>query len=225
MRRTPLLAALAALAVTGAFAASAFAANGEPQKRFTKVDQARAQSILLTSADLGPGWLPGPSSGSPSADPRCPGWQPDESDLTETGEADRNFQQVTGAVLSSYAAFYKTAAQARASWDRGVKPGMLTCLGGMLEQLSTGTLSIRTVQKGALPFPRVAPRTAAYRLVVELKAGANVLPVYVDIVFLTDGRVQGALMVMAVRRPFAPALEHRLAGLMAKRMDRAVPTA
>jgi hypothetical protein len=219
MRRTPLLAALAAALVV---VSSALAVNGEPQKRFTKADQARARSILLTSADVGAGWLPASPSGSPSADPRCPGWQPDESDLTETGESDRNFQQVTGAVLSSYAAIYKNAAQARASWDRGVKPGMLKCLSAMLEKLSTGTLNVRTVQSGTLPFPHLAPRTAAYRLVVEMKAGVQAIRVYVDIVFLTDHRAQGALMAMAVRRPFSPSFEKHLAGLMARRMARAV---
>jgi hypothetical protein len=219
MSRKPLVAAIAAALVV---TSSALALNGEPKKLFTKADQARATSILLRDADVGRGWVPAASSESPGADPRCPGWRPDESDLVETGEATRNFKLLTGEVITSYAALYRSAAQARASWDRGVKPEMLKCLSGMLETLTSPGLSVRTVQSGTVAFPHVAPRTAAFCLVLEMASGPTAIRVYIDMVFLTDDRAQGALMLMAVRHPFGAAFEHRLAGLMAKRIAHAL---
>ena len=113
-RRLLIAAALLVLAVvTG----TASAGRGDPQKHLTAADNARARSMLLRRADLGPR-LHASRQSSAGRDAYCKAL--DESDLTLTGEAKSptlqlgaRFVGLVGAGVSS------RSADANASWRRG----------------------------------------------------------------------------------------------------------
>src|SRR5438876_12443951 len=83
--RTLLAAALVALVCT----AAAFADN--PTVRIVKADQAKAEASLLRLHDFGVGWAGGSRTPSKLTAPKCPGFDPKESDLTVTGHAEARF--------------------------------------------------------------------------------------------------------------------------------------
>lgn len=215
-------------------AAVAVGASGDPKRAITKADQARAQAMLLTRSDLGSGWRASGTTGSRGAaiDLRCPGYQPDESDLTLTGEAtSRDFQLATGGTfsfVSSIASVYATAPQAKASWTRVVTPGLVRCFVRLLEkeveaqQQAQGIPpALRITSSGRIGFPAVARRTSAYRISGVITQGQLTITMHLDIVLLGGGRANGGFVAASVLKPFPRATEVRLARIAAARMTRA----
>ena len=66
MRQAALIAVLAAVLVP-----VAPAATGDPQKKLTKADQARARAVSLRLSDFGTGWKQGPPSKKEKSKPHC----------------------------------------------------------------------------------------------------------------------------------------------------------
>lgn len=199
--------------------AAAFAANGEPQKKHTPADMASAKGVVLRVSDFPSTWKHAASTSSDNGAPRCKnGFEPDESDLVETGTADSPDFSLGLRYVGSSAGVFRTAAMAQASWDRVNKPGLLPCLASIFEKGATGNGTKATVTaKGALPFPKLAPRTAAYRIAVKVTSGATTLTGVVDIVLLGKGRVDAVLLYTAFgANPIAE--EKRLGGLVAHRL-------
>lgn len=210
------LAAVVALAlvVTGV----ALAAKGDPKKHHTTADMSRARSVVLRTGDLPAGWKSAPASPNSGGNLHCRGFDPDESDLTETGKADSPEFSRSLAFISSSAALYLTAAQAHAAWNRVVKPGLLTCLESLFEQgASSGGTTTKVSAKGALPFPKLAPRTAAFRIAFKTKSSSLTLKGDVDVVLLGRGRIDAVMLFVAFGAPNAT-LERHLAGVVAARM-------
>jgi hypothetical protein len=164
-RRLVPVAFLVGLTLTVVCAGAASAANGEPQKQHTAADMAKAKRIVLKAADLGAGWKASPSSSSSTGTPRCKGFQPDESDLVETGTASSPDLSKGLRYVSSAAALFQTAGQAQTSWNRIVKPGLLDCFASLLTKgASGGGVRTTATSKRTLRTPRLAPRQAAYRV-------------------------------------------------------------
>jgi hypothetical protein len=210
----PVAVTLLALACAGV----AFAANGQPRKQHTAADMAKARSVVLRAADFGAGWKSSPSSPD-SGTPRCKGFAPDESDLVETGSADSPEFEKGLRYVSSSAAVFKTAAQAQASWNRVVKPGLLDCLGSLFDKGASGSsVTIKVVGKSTLAFPRLAPRAAAYRLSFAAKSQGLTLRGAVDLILLGKGRIDALMISVAFGTP-PLADERRLAGLIAGRLS------
>ena len=90
-----LLGALLVLCI--AVPAVALAADTDPKKSITAADQAKARSIVLTRTDFAAGWKKVPAP--PDSDLVCPGFDPNESDLTLTGEAESDFQHAQGGLF------------------------------------------------------------------------------------------------------------------------------
>src|SRR5207245_1105693 len=65
----------------------ALAAGGQPKHAFTPAGQAVAKKIVLVRADL-PGFTAKASTSNTGTTPSCPGFKPDQSDLTEIGRAE-----------------------------------------------------------------------------------------------------------------------------------------
>ena len=108
---------------------AASAGNGQPKHAFTAAGQALARSVVLHRADLPASFRSTPSSGSTGKPPSCKGFKPDQSDLTLRGRSSVEFD-VAGnpPLVSSDADVWLSAAQARAAFDRVVRPGLSECL-------------------------------------------------------------------------------------------------
>lgn len=219
MRR--LLLALAVLCI--AVPAIALAADTDPKKRFTTADQATARSVLLKRTDFVAGWKR--VAATPDSDATCPGFNPNESDLTLTGEAEANFEQPAGfPAVYTASEVWVSKGDALKSWARSDKPAIARCVAHFLRQgVEEAGGQVTIVSQGRMAFPKLAPRTSAFRvvarLVVEQQGQDPVkVPVTVHLVALGNGRGDATLMTMAFGTG-VPATDLRaFATLMARRL-------
>ena len=213
MRRLAVLLALALPAV-------AFAADTDPQKRFTAADTAKAASIVLKRADFAAGWKRMPATPDSPDEFRCAGYDPDQSDLVLTGEAQADFTAAEGSpAVVTVANVFKTRAQATASWTRTVKAPLLRCLTQALQEAFAKQGTKATVTgKRAIAFPRYAPRTAAYRFSFDVSQGARTIPFTIHLVGLGHGRGDAMLMTMGLGSGLPLAQVKSLARLTAQRL-------
>jgi len=108
-----LLACFLLLALVLVLSATALADRGDPKRKITKVDQARAQAMLLRKADFPLDFRASP----PPADVDdfyCKAL--DESDLTLHGEAESSEFERGLQFVSSLAQVYATVANASTAW-------------------------------------------------------------------------------------------------------------
>ena len=202
--------------------ALALAAAGDPKKRIAPADQKKAAAIVLKRADLAAGWkrVRTPDSGD---DLKCPGFNPDESDLTLTGESESEFDSTDGRFIASSSSVYASAKDAVASWTRNVKPALARCVAHFFRQEVTAAGGKAVIVKqGRISFPRVAPRTAAFRVAARVTftdAGRTVThPFTIHVVGVGRGRGDATLMAMSpgagipagALRAFARVLASRL---------------
>jgi hypothetical protein len=228
MPRTLIVTALLALVLCGSAVA---AATGDPQLEIVAADQAWAESIVLDTPDLGPGWqrFSADGGGGGAGDAACPGMNVDESDLVVTGgTASPTFVRNDGAIVVTTAVVWQTAAHAQADWDRYVQPSLLSCLASGISAGSTKKVKIVVTGKRMVSsFPAVAPRTAAFRLTIALKTSVKVrkklrkisVPATFDFVVLGNGRAMGVLAALSFNaKPLTDTSKQSLALMMAQRM-------
>jgi hypothetical protein len=226
MRRALLVAAVVSLVL----ASPASAAASEPQLQIVPADQTWAESILLTSTDLGAAWqsLPGSSGGDPRENSICAEPGPDESDLTITAGGTSDFVRADGgALVASTATIWQTAEQAQADWDRTIQPSLLTCVAADLASASTKKIKLVVTAKRELAYSAVAPRTAAYRFSIVYKTTVKIkkrrktrsAPATFDLVVLGNGRATAWLATLSFNRtPLSDSSKQALASMLAKRM-------
>ena len=186
MRRSAVVAVAVALVAAG----SALAAKGDPQKRITPADQARAKAMLVRAVDL-PGYRVGPPQGD-SGDFYCAAL--DASDLTLTGEAASRQFALTVVFVGSSSEVYESARDADAAWRRSTSPAGVRCakivLGREFAKQGARLLSLRKIA-----FPRVASRTVAFRMKLSASTLQGDVPMTVDLVALMHSRAHASIVV------------------------------
>ena len=221
MRRRLALLLLTCLAAPAP--ALALAAGGDPKERLTAADQTRARTLVLAQGDFGPGWKRTRSPQQEDESLRCPGFEPDLSDLTVTGEAESEFAHSGGGFVGSFSSLMRSPQEAAASWARTVKPGLVRCLASFFRQgVAQEGATARIVRQGAVAFPRVAPRTAAFRIVarIGLPVTEETVPFVVDLVVLGRGRADVGLMAIAPGKGTPAADLRALARTLATKLER-----
>jgi hypothetical protein len=212
VRRALFIGALAAVLVP-----AALAANGEPQKKLTKADQARARAASLRRTDFGSGWT---ASRSPSdnSHPRCSTYNPDNSDLVETGDYDSpDFRLASGSTVSVSTGVFRTAKMASTAYRRVAVPALPGCFAELFRK-GTGNPSAVTIAfSGPIRFPRYGDRSSAYRISGVVKAQQQSVAFTIDLVVFTKGRYDVALLLLGIGKPLPPAMEQSLAARVAAR--------
>ena len=209
----PALAALVlvALVATGA----ALADRGDPQKRMTPADQARASSMLLRAADFSVAYTARPSPPGSGGDFYCAAL--DESDLTLTGQAQSPSFITTGEYVISTASVYRTRADSNASWKRGTSAAGVHCLKegvrGELQGAATRLVSFRKIA-----FPRRGDRSVAFQGLATQQG----IRLYLDVVAMQVSRSQSAVIYITALAPPPQSELRRLTGLLAKRAGSAM---
>jgi hypothetical protein len=193
--------------------AGAAVASG-PQKRINPADQARARSMLLKQADVGLGFTQLRGGSSSGVDTDCPAL--DESDLTVTGNAESKFTSGIHTIFSG-ATVYVSVRDASTSWRHGTSTAGSNCLTKGFKQVARAN-NFRVVSFHEVPFPRVAPRTVAYRM----QALVGTIRVYADFVFVMQGRALAVEFFIAPLDPFDRDEQVRLTRLVSKRMAKAM---
>jgi hypothetical protein len=213
---------LAVVAGAALSASAALAEPTDPQKRFTPADQKLARGIVVTQADLpGTGWKGSrsPSSSDPSLS--CAGFEPDLSDLVETGRAEGlDLERADGLYVTSTTGIFMTPAMAKAAFTRVAGPGLAGCLRSIFTE-SLGSqpgLEVKQVTRRPSPVPRVTPLTRGYRLEVMIAAAGQTVKSVLDVVLLGRDRANVALLAVGIGKPFPTASLGALARAVASRM-------
>lgn len=194
----------------------ALAAPGEPQKRLTKADQAKAHAIALHRSDFPAGWVAKPNTNTSQGSPRCSTYNPDQSDLIETGDVDSpDFSRADGSFVSSSVGLFKTVKMARTGYARVARPGLASCFGELFKKGAVPA-KVQLLHVGALPFRRLGDRSNAYLLTANVTYQGTTVPVAIDIVVFNRGRVVAAMIFLGIRSPlpssFVQSLAARVAG-------------
>ena len=189
----------------------AAAANGDPQKAYTKADQARAKAASLRLADLGAGWKATPSS-SDDSNPRCSTYNPDQSDLVETGKYQSpNFVRTDGSFVATSTGIFRTATMAKKAYGRVATPALPGCFGELFAKGIMKPNSAKIVSAGPLSFPRVGNRSNAYRLVASVTTPTATVPVTIDLITFNKGRTDVALILLGIPKAFPASFERAAA--------------
>jgi hypothetical protein len=200
-RKTVQIVAVVALALL----AAAVAAAADPRlekKALRRADMALAKRANLALADLAGGWGRYPASQSPSSEaPSCPGYNPNLSRFTITGEAETSFQHPEGFFIVSSVQVFPSRAQAAADFRAGATPPLAGCLRHVFEgDFARGAGgSARTRSSRMVASPRVGERAAWYRLVGRLTVNGNTVPVNMDLLAVQRRRSQAALLFIGLR--------------------------
>ena len=222
MSRRLALLLLAVLAVP----ALAMAADTDPKRKINAADERKATSIVFKRTDFTAGWKR-TSSPSTDEDISCSYYKPNGSDLTLTGDAEAEFEQSGGfPSIYSYADIYATPKDASAAWTRTVKPALPRCLAEYFKKEVTSASTKATIVKtGPIAFPKVAPRTAAYRIVVKLAVTGNGqtqnVPLTLHMVVVGRGRAEAGFLTFAASPGVSTGDLRAFGSLLAQRMKAA----
>jgi hypothetical protein len=207
--------------------AVALAGDGQPKKALTEAGQTTARSVILKRGDLGTGFTSIARKKDDRDLPkgaRCGAL--DETDLTVTGDAAspdfRLAQPPVFVTVGSTAQVYRTLREANTSWNRGSTRETTRCLGDIIRLSAGPGQKITVVSAKKIPFPTLSPKTAAYRIVVNVTVGANQrVRAYVDAVVLQHGRIQSGILFTSFGSPVGSSDRIALAKVVAERMARA----
>ena len=193
--RSPAL-LVAVLGTALALATAAAADDGRLQIHLTPADQAAARAASLTMAELGAGWAGGLDKSNGAPTPLCPPKHARESDLVLTGVAVTSFSNSqAGFSIGSDVQLLRTSKMVRLDWQRTVvRPGVVACVRTQFAADARSSERIVSVRK--LPFPRVTPYTAAYRIVFQAPGSSKQRGIE-DIVLLARGRMEISLVLLA----------------------------
>ena len=194
MRRFAAVAVLLVLSLVVATAASSRDPRLE-KLQLRAVDVAVAKRITLKQGDVGASWRQTRIPTSSGERLVCPGFNPDLSRFTITGQASSGFTRTSGASIFSSVEVYESPADAIGDFRVGAKPIVANCLKRSLErQLKASALvKVSVPFAGVVPAPRVGDRRIAYRIVARLETSNTQLDVYLDVVVVQRGRSIAAL--------------------------------
>jgi hypothetical protein len=194
---------------------AALAGRGDPQRRITAADQARAKSMLLRPSDLSIAFTARPTTPGGGGDAYCAAL--DESDLTVTGDATSPTFTLGTEYVTSTAYVYESRADSNASWSRGTSKAGEECLRSEVRAELQGT-AVRLVSFKRLAFPRRGQRSVAYRAVASVQG----LRVYLDLVAMQASRAQAAVIYVSALTPPPSEELRRLSAVVERRAVKAM---
>jgi hypothetical protein len=207
---------IALLAVAGT--ALAASSPREPKKVIVPAIQARAKAVNVKLADLpAASWTakpPGPDSGSP----RCSYYNPDQSDLTENGNANSpQFTLPSASYISSSTSIFKTAGQGRTAYARVVQPKLPKCLAELFKKGAGTKAQVTIVSAAERSFPKLADRSNVYRLVADFKLQNQKIRTIADFVVFNHGKVDTVIFFVGIGGAFKDSFEQAVAAKVASR--------
>ena len=201
------------------FAAIAAADVNDPKTKLTKADQAAAAAAVLRLGDLGPAWTGGPETPNSIKIPICPANQPRYGDLTLTGHAESGLTLAAqGVDVDTDAELFKSKAQVSKLVSRVDHPGARRLPALRPRELDRQGRDGRADDEGARrPLSAIMSGSSGSHL--TLKSGGKTVHVLSDYLFLSSGRTQFFVNIVAPVNVAneLPALESRIAKTLALR--------
>jgi hypothetical protein len=177
------------------------------QLELRPADSRLAKQATVQPSDLSPGWKRLRAVANSQQAPDCPGYRPDFSKFTITGQGDSEFSSKDGAAsIVSHVEVYATKAHARGDFSLSTLPPVARCLGLMFRREAAKDLSgftLRVLNSRRVAAPRLGERSAAYRIVIELAQGGTRVKVYIDAVAVLRGRSIGGVFFTGGLEPVA----------------------
>lgn len=159
---------LFAFLAASAMVAVGLADPGDGEKlRFNAADQAAARAGTLRRSDHpGAGWIGGPTKPDLSGPTSCPNYPLDLSAFVKTGAAASDWTRAPLVVVNQ-GEVLQTARMVQEEWRIQVQqPRAIACLASQFDkELATGGGKVISFKR--IPFPRLAPYSAAFRLVAR----------------------------------------------------------
>jgi hypothetical protein len=209
---------LVVVGLAALLAGSAYAAQGDPQKKLTKAGQTRARAVALRLADFGPGWKSEPSTNKSESNPRCSTYNPDQSDLIEIGDYDSpDFSRPDGTFISSTTGVFKTAAMARTGYARVAVPALPHCFAEIFKKGITKPSSATIFSSGPLSFPAYGDHSNAYRITSSVKTPSGRVRATIDLVVFNRGQIDVAIIFLGINQTLPASLEQGLVARVAAR--------
>jgi hypothetical protein len=210
---------VASIAVTLAVAGAAAAATaGEPKKDIVPAVQAKAKAINVRLSDLpaAAGFKAKP--GSPdNGTPKCSYYNPDQSDLTENGNAKSpEFTLPSSSFVASSTSIFKSASQGRTAYARVVQPKLPKCLAELFQKGAAPT-KVTIVAAKERKFQKLAERSNAYRIQASVKVGAKTIPVVYDVVVMNRAKVDTVVFFAGIGGSYNDSFEQGIAKTVAAR--------
>ncbi len=209
------------IALLGAAVAAAAPAK-DPKKVIIPAVQAKAKAMNLRLSDLPAslGFKAKPASPD-TGNPRCSYYNPDQSDLTENGDAKSpEFTLASGSFISSSASIFESATQGRTAYSRVVQPKLPACLAEVFRKGAAPT-KVTIVSSKEIPFPKLAERSNAYRILASFKSGSQKIAVYLDVVVMNRAKVDAVIFFAGIGNFYDSGFEHSLAAIVAARTKNA----
>jgi hypothetical protein len=214
---------LLAVAVLAGSASAAGRDPWDPKQRRNAADQAQARGIRIQRSDLGSGdWRVEQVADNDESIGPCK--NPNLSDLVQTGKADNpNFSR-NGSLVGSEGEVWATERDAAKSWSRSMRFPFKTCLAAALKRglAADPRVKLTVLSSGPVRMEKLASRMFTYRLRLRIKGPGGTIQGRLSIYAFSHGRADGSLMLISFGAPFqpiSPALERRLAGLVASRVS------
>jgi hypothetical protein len=216
--RVAIAAGVALVAVGVAAAANPHA----PRKVIVPAVQAKAKAINVKLSDLpAAAWKVNPPQ-QDSGTPRCSYYNPDQSDLTENGDANSSqFTLASSSFVSSSTSIFKTAAQGRTAYARVVQPKLPLCLAEVFRKGSGQPRSVTIVSAKARAFPKLAERSNAYRITADFKSGSTAIRVFLDVVVMNRAKVDAVVFFAGIGQAFKDSFERSVTANVAARTKNA----
>jgi hypothetical protein len=212
---------LAAVVFVGA--ADAGRGANDPRKHINPADQAWAKRIRIQHGDLGAGdWRLERSPDTGAAPPGCK--DPDLSDLVLTGEETNPNWSRNGSYVGSTSEVWTNERQALSAWKRNTSVPFAHCLVVGIQQELAKTPGVKLIvdSSGPIRIAALAPRVFTYGLNFRL-SGPHTIKGRVGFYAFGRGRADGLVYIVSFSKPLtpvSPALERRLATLVAQRLKR-----
>ena len=183
--------------------------------RLNSTDTALAHRIAVRATDLGAGWRAATATPEQVV-PSCPGYRPDFSQFTLTGRALTSFgNQAKQWTVAANMEVYASRGDARGEWRLSVSSAAVRCFAELIRQIA-GVQGISVASARITPTPHLAEASAAFEIVLDAAQQSGTTKLYVDGIFVRQGRAIAALYATAANSP-VPGLT-RLARRVAARM-------
>jgi hypothetical protein len=195
-RRAPRI-VLGLLSCALGLSVTSVAAADDYKRAIEERDQTAATAAVLRKADFGALQVTGgPTKPDTSTDERCSYYNPKESDLVLTGEAESSWR---GAFMefSSDVTVLRSPQMVATDWARSFTPApFLRCMRELAQKGLGSTGRIVSVERFA--FPRIGTRTVAFRVVTDVAASSGEkVRMMVDFVIFSQGRTEALLSTTA----------------------------
>jgi hypothetical protein len=193
-----------------------------PKKVIIPAVQAKTKAINVKLSDLpAAGWKTNPPQ-KDTGTPRCSYYNPDQSDLTENGDANSpQFTLGTGSFVSSSTSIFKTDAQGRTAYARVVQPKLPKCLAEIFRTGSGQPKNVTIVSAAERKFSKLAERSNAYRIAADFKSGSSTIHVFLDVVVMNRAKVDAVVFFAGIGSAFKDSVEQSVAAKVAARTKNA----